>query len=302
MTSADEANPDRPFRRLSRTDSSSWDRDRNQYGRDEFRASSDRVFGGGSYRDPERDALDAQRMDDEGGAQDFRRSRVDPRGGQSQNDPSRAYDRSPYGRGYGRSYDRDLTNDGFQARDLDRGGERYPQRNDAHQRDDRGERVNRSARKRWWQSEGATVADVMTKDVKTVTPDATMREIAEIMRKEDVGVVPVVRDDGRLHGLVTDRDIVVRCVAGGKTVEESRANDVATTDIEVASPQDSLSQIIDLMGRQQIRRVPVVDDRDRLVGIVSLGDIANRADQDQELQDAFEKISGRRSFWSRIWR
>jgi CBS domain-containing protein len=142
----------------------------------------------------------------------------------------------------------------------------------------------------------------MTRDIKTVRPEATIREVAEIMRTEDVGVVPIVGEDGRLVGLVTDRDLVVRGIAAGKSIDELRARDVATTDIEVASQRDALSDIIDLMGRQQIRRVPVIDDRDRLIGIVSLADIANRADQDEELQDAFEKISGRRSFWSRIWR
>lgn len=191
--------------------------------------------------------------------------------------------------------------------DSHRGGERQqqPERRDQRggQRYDHDPRAGeRSGGLKWWQSETLTVADVMTKNVKSVDSEAGVREIAEIMRQEDVGVVPVVRADGRLFGLVTDRDIVVRGLVPGKSLDECRAKDVATRDIEVASTHDSLSDIIDLMGRQQVRRVPVVDDSDRLVGIVSLGDIANRADYDDELQRAFEKISGRRSFWSRIWR
>jgi len=154
----------------------------------------------------------------------------------------------------------------------------------------------------WWRREALTVSDVMTKNVKTVSPEASARAIAEIMRQEDVGVVPVVRPDGRLFGLATDRDIVVRGLAQGKNLDECRAQDLATKDLEVASPDDELSEILDLMGRQQIRRVPVVDENDVLVGIVSLGDIANRADQHDDLQRALERISGRRSFWSRIWR
>jgi CBS domain-containing protein len=142
----------------------------------------------------------------------------------------------------------------------------------------------------------------MTTNVKSVDPQASVQEIAEIMRQEDVGVVPVVRSDGKLFGLVTDRDIVVRGLSGGKALDECRASALATRDLEVASPDDPLSEIIDLMGRQQIRRIPVVDQQDKLVGIVSLADIANRADQHDDLQRAFEKISGRRSFWSRIWR
>src|SRR5947209_6270888 len=120
----------------------------------------------------------------------------------------------------------------------------------------------------------------MTKNVKTVGPEASVREVAELMAREDVGVVPIVHADGRLYGLVTDRDIVVRGLAGGNMIDQLRAQDLATREIEVASVQDSLSEVIHLMGRQQVRRVPVVDDRDHLVGIVSLGDVANRADQD----------------------
>jgi CBS domain-containing protein len=255
---------DRPFRRLSRGDGSSSDRD--------FRPAS--------YRDRDRENFEVQRMDDEGGAQEYRDWRDEER------DPSWQNARSQYGRYGGPN------------RGYDRGEER-------HARDDRAERprAERSSfRKKWWQRESPSVADVMTKDVKTVGSDASIRDVAEIMLHEDVGVVPIVREDGRLHGLVTDRDIVVRGIAGGKPIDQLRAQDLATTDIEVASAEDSLSDVIHLMGRQQIRRVPVVDDRDHLVGIVSLGDIANRADQDEELQSALEKISGRRSFWNRIWR
>jgi CBS domain-containing protein len=173
-----------------------------------------------------------------------------------------------------------------------------------HDRSDGAGRHDRHDRKRssWWQRESLTVADVMTSNVKAVGPDASVRDIAEIMKQEDVGVVPVVRADGRLVGLVTDRDLVIRGLTGGNSLENARAEALATTDIEVAAPRDPLSAIIDLMGRQQIRRVPVIDEDDRLVGIVAMADIANRADYHDDLQEALEKISGRRSFWSRIWR
>jgi CBS domain-containing protein len=312
-------NPDRTFRRLSRNDAPnwdrerepSWDRDRTWPGRNASRVT-DRGFGpvgngGASYRDNQRDNFDEQRMDDEGGAQDNARWASDASDAQWQDDRYRSYDRSSSDRS---SFDRSSYGRPFQGRDDQRGGGRYQVRHDLYQQNDR--QRDRGARprqdrswlspKRWWQNEGATVADVMTKDVKTVRPDAAIRDVAEIMHKEDVGVVPIVAEDGRLFGLVTDRDIVVRGISAGKPLEALRAQDVATTDIEVASARDALSDVISLMGRQQIRRVPVVDDRDRLVGIVSLADIANRADEDEELQDAFEKISGRRSFWSRIWR
>jgi CBS domain-containing protein len=122
------------------------------------------------------------------------------------------------------------------------------------------------------------------------------------MLEEDVGVVPVVEADGRLWGIVTDRDIIVRGLVKGRSIETCTAADVATTNIEVASTHDSLSEVIELMGRERIRRVPVLDDDDKLVGILALADIASRADYREDLQQAFQKISGRRSFWSRIWR
>lgn len=164
------------------------------------------------------------------------------------------------------------------------------------------ERSEDRRRRAWWQRETLTVRDVMTSNVKSVGSDATARDIAEIMKQEDIGVVPVVRPDGRLLGLVTDRDMVIRGLAGGRSLNEARAEELATTDIEVIAPEDRLSDAIDLMGQQQVRRVPVVDDDDRLVGIIAMADIARHADYHEDLQDALEKISGRRSFWSRIWR
>ena len=164
------------------------------------------------------------------------------------------------------------------------------------------ERPSSAGSKAWWQAETLTVADVMTTNPKTVRPDASIREIADLMRQEDVGVVPVVEEDGRLQGVVTDRDIVVRGLVSGRSIETSRARDVATTNLEVASVHDSLSDVIELMGRERIRRVPVLDQHDKLVGILAMADIANRADYREDLQHAFQKISARRSFWSRMWR
>lgn len=154
----------------------------------------------------------------------------------------------------------------------------------------------------WWQKESLVASDVMTTRPRTVTPDARLRDVADIMRTEDVGAVPVVHGDGRLWGMITDRDIVIRALAGDKSIDSCTAKDVATTDLDVATPEDSLSRIIELMGRVRIRRVPVVDASDRLVGIVSLGDVAHHADHHEDLQHALRRISARRSFWSRIWR
>ncbi|RKG83691.1 CBS domain-containing protein [Corallococcus terminator] len=156
-----------------------------------------------------------------------------------------------------------------------------------------------SSRRRW-QREPLTARDIMTRAVRTARRDSTLREVAQLMKDEDCGVVPIVDAEGRLLGLVTDRDLALRAFAGGRAVDGLRAADVMTEDIEVVLPEENLHGVIDLMGRRQVRRVPVVEPDDRLVGIIALGDIASRADQDEELQDALERISSRRSFWSRL--
>ena len=147
------------------------------------------------------------------------------------------------------------------------------------------------------------IQDIMTKDPSCVTADATVREAAQVMNREDVGIVPVVEGQSnmRLVGVITDRDIVVRGLAERRQVEGLTARDVMTTDVEAVTPDDSLSEVIEIMSKSQVRRVPVVDRNDRLLGIISMADVANRADYDEDLQEALEDISSKRSFWSRLW-
>nr|WP_305070919.1 CBS domain-containing protein [Myxococcus sp. AS-1-15] len=140
----------------------------------------------------------------------------------------------------------------------------------------------------------------MTRNVRSVRRDSPLREVARIMKDEDCGVVPIVDEQGRLVGLVTDRDLALRAFAGGTSPEQLRAADVMTEDVEAVTLDESLHGLIDIMARRQIRRLPVIERDDRLVGIISLGDIAQRADADEELQHALERISARRSFWTRL--
>jgi CBS domain-containing protein len=141
----------------------------------------------------------------------------------------------------------------------------------------------------------------MTTEVKVASRGTPLSEIAALMRSEGVGMLPVVDGDGRLLGLVTDRDLVVRGFASGRPVDALKAEDVMSDELVAVAPEDPIRGVLEMMGRRQVRRVPVVDEADRLVGIVSIADIASRADYDHELQDAFERISARRSFWSRLW-
>jgi predicted transcriptional regulator len=114
-----------------------------------------------------------------------------------------------------------------------------------------------------------------------------LEEIATIMRHEDVGAVPIM-DDNELVGLVTDRDIVLRCVAEGGDPAESIAEDILTDGLIAISPEDDLPKAADLMSRNQIRRLPVVSEN-RLIGMVSLGDIAVKQQEDRG--DTVERVS-----------
>ena len=126
-----------------------------------------------------------------------------------------------------------------------------------------------------------TIREVMTENPKTVEASATLKEAAEIMASEDIGNVLVVEND-EVQGIVTDRDIVVRGVAKGQDPEDCSVREVATTDVAVLSPDDSINDAIKKMEEKDIRRLPVVDDG-KPVGIVSLGDLAKEADKDSAL-------------------
>ncbi|MFP2910127.1 CBS domain-containing protein [Pyxidicoccus sp. 3LFB2] len=154
--------------------------------------------------------------------------------------------------------------------------------------------------RRRWQREPLTAREVMTRNVRTAQLDSPVRDVAQIMKDEDCGVVPVVNAQGSLVGIVTDRDLVVRGFTGGKTPDQLRVSDVMTDDVEAVHPDENIHDVIALMGRKQIRRIPVVERDDRVVGIISMGDIANRADYDEELQEALDRVSSKRSFWSRL--
>jgi CBS domain-containing protein len=152
-----------------------------------------------------------------------------------------------------------------------------------------------------WKREPLNAREIMTRNVKSAQLDSSLREVARIMKDEDCGVVPVVDKQGRLRGLITDRDLVIRTLAEGRPPDTLHARDIMTDDVEVVTPDEDIHSIIALMGRRQVRRVPVVERDDRLVGIIAMADIATRADYDEELQGALDHISARRSFWSRLY-
>jgi len=132
------------------------------------------------------------------------------------------------------------------------------------------------------------VADVMTRSVFIVNPDETIQEAAMAMAGIDAGILPVANDD-RLVGMITDRDIAVRGVAEGKG-PDTKVHDVMTKDIRYCFDDQDIEDVIHNMGDIQVRRLPVVSRDKRLVGILSLADIAMTA-SNGEAGEALGKIS-----------
>ena len=111
----------------------------------------------------------------------------------------------------------------------------------------------------------------MTTDPTTVEPGTSIKEAAQLMKSDDVGALPVV-ENGRLTGMVTDRDIAIRAVAEGKL--ESTVGEIASKDVVSIDPQQSLEEAARLMAQHQIRRLPVCEEDGRLVGIIAQADVA----------------------------
>lgn len=168
--------------------------------------------------------------------------------------------------------------------------------------------------------------DIMTRDVTVATRATTLQEVAKMMKDEDTGVIPVVDNvdatstagtdttldearkvntrihgNGKLVGLITDRDVVIRAIAEGKDAHTTRAEEIMTTDIHTAQPNDRVIEAIRKMGDKQVRRIPIVDRDGILRGIISMADVALETNDDRELAEALEEISSGSSFWNRIF-
>ena len=134
------------------------------------------------------------------------------------------------------------------------------------------------------------VRDIMTPNPACVSESDSIHEVARIMAREDTGVVPVV-DGKKVVGMITDRDIVVRLVAQGKDPSNARVNEAMTREVRSVKEDSTVSQALDLMSSSQVRRVPVVNERYEIIGIVSMGDIATETDQDNKVGKTVETIS-----------
>lgn len=133
------------------------------------------------------------------------------------------------------------------------------------------------------------IRDAMTRDVRMVRPDQTLREAAHLMAELDIGALPV-EDNDRLVGMITDRDITVRAVAEGHG-PETLVRQVMTNEIKYCFDDQTVDEVTRNMGEQRLRRLPVVDRNKRLVGILSLGDLALDANAQDEAGEALGGIS-----------
>ena len=134
------------------------------------------------------------------------------------------------------------------------------------------------------------IREVMTNPVIRIHPDESAAVAARMLAQYNIGILPVCGGDGRVCGLVTDRDLVTRCMAAGRSPATTAVREVMTRQIISARPDTEAAQAAEVMGREQIRRLLVVENG-RLCGMVSLGDLATREETSLDAADALSDIS-----------
>jgi CBS domain-containing protein len=143
--------------------------------------------------------------------------------------------------------------------------------------------------KEGWYEMAKTVRESMTPNPCTIDADKSVAYAAKMMRDEDVGIAPILEGD-RLVGVLTDRDVAVRVVAEGRDADQVKVSEVASGDLVTLDPDQDLDEALRLMARHQVRRLPVVEEDGRLVGVVAQADVAKDADERQTGQ-VVEQIS-----------
>lgn len=208
---------------------------------------------------------------DYGGA--FRRGRFENLGGR--------YDQGMHTGGYGLGY-----GGGYSERETGYGGIDYGWGGGGSGR------MARSSQQRHTRA-----GEIMTENPECVTPDTKLSDVARRMRELDVGIIPVVesQENRRLQGVITDRDIAIRAVADGKD-GNTTVRECMTTDVETVNKNDPISNVLNVMQREQVRRVPVTDREGRLVGIIAQADLAvdyasGDMSREQRVGDTIERIS-----------
>jgi CBS domain-containing protein len=133
----------------------------------------------------------------------------------------------------------------------------------------------------------------MTKDLVTATPEDTIVDVAQLMKNEDIGPVLVVdnNDSKSLVGIITDRDIVLKVIADGQDAQTTRVGEVMSKKLITCRPDDDVDVAIKAMAQFQLRRIPVVDDNMKLVGIISQADVATRVHEPEKTAEVVKEIS-----------
>ena len=136
-------------------------------------------------------------------------------------------------------------------------------------------------------------SDIMTKDLVTCTPENTIVEVARLMKTEDIGPILIVDNEQSktLVGIVTDRDIVVKAIADGQDVNTTRVGDVMSKKLVTCRADDDVDIAMKAMAQFQLRRIPVVEENMRLVGIISQADLATRVDSPEKTGEVVKEIS-----------
>jgi CBS domain-containing protein len=136
---------------------------------------------------------------------------------------------------------------------------------------------------------GQSIKDVMTSDPCTIDAEKSVAYAAKMMRDEDVGLAPIVEGD-KLIGMLTDRDIAIRVVAEGRNPDQVTVREIASKQVVTIDPQQELDEALRIMAKHQVRRLPVVEEDGRLVGVVAQADVAREGD-DKQTGALVEEIS-----------
>jgi CBS domain-containing protein len=139
----------------------------------------------------------------------------------------------------------------------------------------------------------AKCSDVMTREPVCCEPGESVTQVASVMKREDVGSIPVVEshEDKKLIGIVTDRDLVVKVLAAGTSPDRATVRDAMTAHPVSCRENDDVSRAVEMMSDRQVRRMPIVDQNGRLTGIIAQADVATRVHSDRKTGELVEAIS-----------
>jgi CBS domain-containing protein len=134
-------------------------------------------------------------------------------------------------------------------------------------------------------------SEIMTRNPECVTPNDSVMKAAQLMKSEDVGPIPIVKDGRKLEGIITDRDLALKVVAEGRDPKTTTVEAVMTDNLVTCKGNDDVQKVLTLMQKHQVRRIPVVDNEDQLIGIIAQADVATRLGNNSATGQMVEDIS-----------